>query len=173
MYKKDAHIFKALLLLLFTLAGKGMFAQSPTDSVPKDPAALSVYTIQNMNFGAFTPGGSGGTISLSANGTRTSTGTVLPFNLGFTYAQAIFEIESPPGFIISILSSPTATLTGSNGGTMSLAIGPSDPIMPYSNSVPPPGRTLINIGGTLTMGNNTTVVPGSYTGTFYITFNQE
>lgn len=153
--------------------GNAVRAQSPTDSVPKDPAALSVYTVQNMNFGAFSTGATGGTIALSTSGARSATGSVLPLNLGFSFFQAIYEIEGPPGTVISIMNGPDATLSGSNGGSMTLRIGASDPAAPFSNNVPPPGRTQINIGGTLTVGNTTTTVPGTYTGTFYITFNQE
>ncbi|HTE29596.1 MAG TPA: DUF4402 domain-containing protein, partial [Chryseolinea sp.] len=65
------------------------------------------------------------------------------------------------------------TLTGSNGGSMMLGIGSSDPASPFSIVNPSPGRTSINIGGTLTVGNLVANPPGIYTGNFYITFNQE
>jgi hypothetical protein len=126
-----------------------------------------------MSFGAFAPGSGGGTVILSPTGIRSATGTVLPLNLGYSYFQAIFEIEGPPGTIISISNGPDAILTGSNGGTMSLQLGSSYPLAPFSNNIAPPGRTQINIGGTLTVANTSTTFNGSYTGTFYVTFNQE
>lgn len=160
--------------MLFIMTCHFVNAQlSPTDSVPKDPGALSVYTVQNMNFGAFAPGSAGGTVTLSPDGLRSTAGTIVPLNLGFNYFQAIFEIEGPPGFIISMLNGPDAVLTGSNGGSMSLRLGASNPMAPFVNSIAPPGRTLVNFGGVLTVGNQTTVVPGTYSGTFYVTFNQE
>lgn len=158
---------------ILSVATVNSFAQVPTDSLPKDPAALSVYTIQNLSFGAFSHGNSGGTITLSSDGTRSTTGDVIALNLGVQYNQAIFEVESPAGTIISILNGPDATLTGSNGGSMLLHIGSSNPVSPFNNTVAPPGRTQINIGGTLTVGGAATAPPGTYTGIIYITFNQD
>jgi hypothetical protein len=173
MHKRYPNFIAATFMLVLCFIGTTIKAQSPTDSVPKDPGSLSVYTVQNMSFGAFATGSTGGSVVLSSGGTRSATGTVLPLNMGVSFFQAIFEIEGPPGTVISILNGPDATLTGSNGGSMSLQIGTSNPAAPFSNTVPPPGRTLINFGGTLTVGNNVSTIPGSYTGTFYITFNQE
>jgi hypothetical protein len=56
---------------------------------------------------------------------------------------------------------------------MSLQLGASNPAAPFSNNIAPPGRTLVNIGGILTVGSTAITIPGTYTGTFYITFNQE
>ena len=161
------------MVTVFTVLSLFCYAQMPTDSLPGDPANLSVYTIQQISFGAFSHGSTGGTLSIANDGTRTSTGDVIALNLGISYYNAIFEIESPSGTIISILNGPDATLTGSNGGSMLLRIGSSNPASPFNNIVGPPGRTQINIGGTLTIGGGATAPPGAYTGTIYITFNQE
>ena len=149
------------------------YAQTPTDSLPGDPGGLYVYTIQNLAFGAFYHGNTGGTLMLAGDGSRSATGDVVLLNLGITYFNAIFEIEAPPGTIVSILNGPDATLTGSSGGSMLLSIGSSSPAAPFSTVLSPPSRTQVNIGGTLTIGNNAASPPGSYTGTFYITFNHE
>jgi hypothetical protein len=162
-----------ILLLVMVLLTNVCSAQTPTDTLPGDPGGLYVYTVQNMNFGAFAHGNSGGSITISNTGTRTSTGDVVPLNLGVSYYNAIFEIEAPPGAIISILNGPDATLTGSNGGSMLLSIGNSSPISPFTNSLAPPTRTQINIGGTLTVGGSGSAPPGTYTGTIYITFNHD
>jgi hypothetical protein len=134
----------------------------------------AVHTIQNLSFGAFAQGPNGGTITISNNGIASTSGTVQSVNLGGNYlpAQAIFEVEAPPGTIISISNGPDATLKGSNGGTMSLRPGISDPATPFSVTNPG-GRTQIQLGGTLTIGNPASNPPGTYTGTFYITFNNE
>ena len=170
---KSYWFIKIKMVTVLTLLSLFCYAQTPTDSLPGDPAALSVYTIQNLSFGAFSHGNTGGTISLTSNGTRSSTGDVIALNLGIQYFNAIFEIESPVGTIITILNGPDATLTGSNGGSMSLHIGNSNPASPFNNIVGPPGRTQISIGGTLTVGGAATAPSGVYTGTIYITFNQE
>lgn len=149
------------------------YAQTPTDSLPGDPGGLYVYTIQNLAFGAFYHGNTGGTVMIASDGSRSATGDIVLLNLGISYFNAIFEIEAPPGSIISILNGPDATLTGSNGGSMTLNIGSSSPVSPFSTTLSPPSRTQVNIGGTLTVGNNAASPPGSYTGTFYITFNYD
>jgi hypothetical protein len=166
-------IINPLLAVVLSFISIASFGQTPTDTLPGDPGAITVYTVQNMSFGAFSQGASGGTVVLSNSGTRSTTGTVLALNLGVTCFQSIFEIDAPVGTIVSILNGPAATLTGSNGGSMSLSIGASSPASPFSTSVSSPGRTQVNIGGTLTVGNLTASPAGSYTGTFYITFNQE
>ncbi len=150
-----------------------LFAQDPTDSLPGDPGAIYAYTTQHLKFGAFTQGAGGGTVIISTAGSRSVTGSVTGLNQGVTYCQAIFEVEAPPGSIVSILNGPNATLTGSNGGTMTLQIGSSSPGSPFNTTVSPPARTQVNVAGTLTVGDSSASPPGSYSGNFYITFNLE
>ncbi|MDB5222621.1 MAG: hypothetical protein JWN83_1288 [Chitinophagaceae bacterium] len=166
-------IIKFLFVTALAFTSLFCYSQTPTDSLPGDPGGLYVYTIQNLAFGAFYHGNTGGTIIVANDGSRSVTGDLVALNLGITYFNAIFEIEAPPGTIVSILNGPDATLTGSNGGSMSLNIGSSSPAAPFSTTLSPPSRTQVNIGGTLTIGNNAASPPGSYTGTFYITFNHE
>jgi len=164
-------IKRSVFVLVLAVISITSFAQ--TDSLPPDPGAISVYTIQNLNFGAFSHGSSGGTVSISNTGTRSVTGDVIPLNLGVLFFHAIFEIDAPTGTIISIMNGADATLTGSNGGSISLHIGNSDPLSPFVTTIPQPGRTAVAIGGALTIGGPVANPPGTYTGTFYITFNQE
>jgi len=145
----------------------------PTDSLPGDPGAITVYNVQNMSFGAFSTGSTGGSVIISTNGLRTVTGNVVPLNLGVQYFQAIFDIDAPVGSIVSILNGPDAILTGSNGGSMSMHIGGSNPPSPFITMAAQPLRTQVSIAGTLSVGTPAANPPGSYNGTFYITFNQE
>lgn len=170
--KNHLLIPKPFFLIGFCLLSILSIAQGPTDDDPVDPGAISVFTIQNMSFGAFYQG-TGGTVVIATNGSRSVTGSVVPLNFGFSYFQAIFELEAPSGTIISILNGPNATLTGSNGGSMVMQIGGSDPASPFNVTVPSPGRTTINIGGTLNVGNPVASPPGTYRGTFSVTFNYE
>jgi hypothetical protein len=171
--KKRRLVFLIVLILTFSTSWMKSFAQNPTDTFPRDPGSITVYTVQNMSFGAFTQGTSGGTISISTSGIRSSTGSVVPLNLGVQYFQANFEIEAPAGSIISIFNGPDATLVGSNGGSMSLHISNPYPMAPFSTNAIPPARTLVSFGGTLTVGSILSALPGTYRGTFSITFNQE
>lgn len=170
---KKQVLIKFLFVSAFAFTSLLCHAQTPTDSLPGDPGGLYVYTIQNLAFGAFYHGNTGGSVIIESDGSRSTTGDLVALNLGISYFNAIFEIEAPPGTIVSILNGPDATLTGSNGGSMSLSIGTSSPAAPFSTVLAPPSRTQVNIGGTLTVGNNAASPPGNYTGTFYITFNHE
>lgn len=165
---------KILLVSVLGFISVHSFAQGdPTDSLPGDPGGLTVYTVQNMSFGAFTNESIGGTVIMYNNGSRSVTGSVIPLNLGISYFQAIFDIDAPIGSIISIMNGTDAILTGSNGGSMSMHIGNSDPSSPFITVVTQPTRTQVSIGGTLSVGNSVSTPPGTYNGTFYITFNQE
>ena len=170
---KKQVLIKFLFVSAFAFTSLLCHAQTPTDSLPGDPGGLYVYTIQNLSFGAFYHGNTGGSVIIESDGSRSTTGEIVALNLGITYFNAIFEIEAPPGTIVSILNGPDATLTGSNGGSMTLSIGTSSPAAPFNTVLSPPSRTQVNIGGTLTVGNNAASPPGAYTGTFYITFNHE
>ena len=170
---KKSVLIKILLANALAFASLFCYAQTPTDSLPGDPGGLYVYTIQNLSFGAFYHGNTGGSVIIENDGSRSVTGDVVGLNLGITYFNAIFEIEAPPGSIVSILNGPDATLTGSNGGSMTLHIGTSSPATPFITTAPPPSRTQVTVGGTLTVGNNAASPTGTYTGTFYITFNYE
>lgn len=171
---KKQWIIKTLLVIGLGFMSFMSYGQTdPTDTIPGDPGGISVYTVQNMSFGAFTDGVTGGTVIISTSGTRSVTGNVVPLNLGTSYFQSIFDIDAPIGSIISILNGSDATLTGSNGGSMSMSIGGSDPSSPFIIIVTQPTRTQVSIGGTLTVGSTAANPPGNYNGTFYITFNQE
>ena len=69
---KIRHSVKKYIFLLLAIAfSTGAKAQGdPTDSLPGDPGAIYVYTYQNLKFGAFTQGASGGTVAVAPDGTR-------------------------------------------------------------------------------------------------------
>lgn len=134
---------------------------------------LSVYTIRNLSFGAFFQGNAGGTVTVSHDGSRSVTGDIIPANMGFLFYPAIFEVEAAPGTLISILNGADATLTGSNGGSITLRIGESDLGTPFNTTATPPARTQVTIGATLTVGTPQANPSGSYSGTYSVTFINE
>jgi hypothetical protein len=158
-----AIIFGALLLL----------CQLAANAQPQPPRPNKVYNIQTMSFGAIFQGFSGGTAIIYANGSRSSTGDVILAQMGFAFYPAIFEVEAPVGTIITLLNGPDATLSGSNGGTMTLHLGDSSPASPFIASVAPPGRNQVRIGGTLIVGNPMANPVGAYNGSFTVIFNQQ
>ncbi len=94
-------------------------------------------------------------------------------NLGYPFSPAIFEIDANPGTLISIMNGPDVTLTGSNGGFLSLHIGTSSTGTPFIATATSPARTIVRIGGTLTVGPPLANPSGNYSGVFQVTFIQE
>lgn len=154
------------VVLLFSLSEKGIAQEPP-------PRPVEVTVVNNLGFGAFTHGAAGGTITVTATGSRSATGTVIPLNLGFSFSAAVFRLVANPGTLITILNGPPVSLPGSNGGSMTLTTGATDPASPFVIATTPPAYTTMTIGGTLTVGNSGSNPPGSYSGTFDITFIQE
>jgi len=135
----------------------------------KPPRPINVTVTQNLSFGAFYHGASGGTVTVDATGTRSYTGsvvllTIAPFNV------AIYRITGPPGTVVSLLNGPPVSLLRAGGGSLLLTIGNSLPASPF---VLTPGPFNVSVGGTLTVGNSVANPPGNYSGSFNITFVQE
>ena len=153
-----------LLLILF----QTLQAQEP----PPRPITVTV-TAQILSFGAFTLGAVGGTVAITAGGSRNATGDVILLGLGYPFSAALYQIVANPGTVISLLNGPDVSLTGSNGGSMILHIGASSPASPFVTNAIPPLSNPLTIGGTLTVGNLVSNPAGNYTGTFDVTFVQE
>lgn len=159
----------ALLSLCLIIGGSECYAQ------PNPPRPISIYTYpeQGLQFGAFTHGVLGGTVIISPEGFRTTTGDVIQLNLGHTFSAALIEVEGEPGTRVQIIKGPDVELTGSSGGTLLLSIGVTDPISPFTINMAPPSRVQLRVGGTLTVGSPLVNPPGAYNGTFSLIFIQE
>jgi uncharacterized protein DUF4402 len=164
MIKYSSYI--VAVLLFFSLAGT---AQPP----PPRPIAVYANPAQGMIFGAFFQGPSGGTVILYPDGSRTSTGSLILANLGYPYSPALFEIDANVGTVVSIMNGPDATLTGSNGGSISVHLGAASTGSSFTTTIASPGRTQVWIGGTLSVGNPLANPSGSYSGSFSVTFIQQ
>jgi Domain of unknown function (DUF4402) len=156
-----------LLSILLNLFCPELSAQEP----PPKPVVVTVT--RNLGFGAFTHGSSGGTVIINSGGSRFYTGDVILLNLGYSFSAAQYKLVAAPGTVISILNGPDVHLNGSGGGYLVLHIGDSSPVSPFVITTIPPDYTLMNVGGTLTVGNTAANPPGNYSGTFDITFIQE
>jgi len=133
---------------------------------------LSVVSLQDISFGAFFQGSSGGTVTISPDGSRLVSGDIIEANIsGSSYCPAIFELEADPGTLISILKGTDTSMTGNNGGSVNLQIGDSDTESPII--IPISGRIQVRMGGILTVGNPQTNPSGDYSGSFEVTFIQE
>ncbi|MBW8687427.1 DUF4402 domain-containing protein [Chitinophaga rhizophila] len=158
-----------LLYLALLLITSAVYAQEQ----PPRPITVYVNPAQGLIFGAFFQGVTGGTVILYPDGSRSVTGSIVQANLGYPFSPAIFEVDANPGTLISILNGPDVTLTGSNGGTLSLHIGTSSTGSPFIATATPPARTIVRIGGTLTVGPPPANPAGNYSGVFSVTFIQE
>jgi hypothetical protein len=169
------HIRRSIkkLKIIAVLCLASLFSNAQVDTLPGDPGVIKAYTVQNLNFGTFSAGNAGGTLIISPAGTRTATGSVVSISQGVQPTPAIFDIDVLLGSIVSILNGPDVALTGSNGGSMTMHIGVSDPASPFITVVRQPARTPVRVGATLTVGSQAANPPGTYTGTFYVTFNLE
>ncbi len=160
---------------LFLIAASWLAGIGVSDAQVQPPRPLSVFVnpAQPLSFGAFYQGPIGGSVIVYPNGSRSSTGDVVQAGLGYSFSPAMFEVEGLPGTIVSILNGPDVILSGSNGGSMILHIGSSNPVSPFILTTSSPSRTVVNIGGTLTVGAPSSNPPGSYNGTFTVTFIEQ
>lgn len=154
---------------LLLLSNQVVYAQP----LPPRPIAVTVSPTQYLSFGAFYHGSTGGSVSISPEGFRSSTGDVVLLSFGISFSSGLYDIVANPGTLISILNGPNVTLNGSSGGSLILEIGDSYPYNPFIISTTPPNATQLFIGGTLYVGNQFANPPGNYSGTFDIIFVQE
>jgi hypothetical protein len=174
IYLKDSHIdlgkqisivISFVSLLFFS---QGVIAQEP----PPRPIVVTP-TSQELSFGTFTYAVITGAVTVSPVGGRSASGAgVVLLNIG-TPTAALFNVVANAGTVITITFGADAILHGSSGGTMTLRIDTSDPESPFTTINDYPDPTLLYIGGTLTVGDSTTSLPGTYTGSFDVTLNQD
>ena len=135
---------------------------------------LSVSATQSLNFGAFCVTGTGGTVTVNWQGIRFSSPGIILLNSPFPH-QAIFEFKLCQSRNVTLTYPPIITLTGSNGGSMIMSFAPEKG--ENGNSFQIDGDcnliTRLQVGGTLTVGDQAANPSGIYTGKFSITFNQE
>ena len=163
---------RALFVVIITLA-TGFASLLNAQTLPPRPIIVTVNNSQPLAFGAFTPGASGGTVTVSAAGGRSSTGTVILLNMAIISTPAMFYVRGNPGTLVSLLTGPSTIITGSNGGSLSLQTNNTYPASPFVITVPFQQQTTILIGGSLTVGNIALNPAGAYTGTIDVTFVQE
>jgi len=135
--------------------------------------AITVTPTQSLNFGRFCVTGSGGTVTIPWQGSVTSTGGIVLISAPTPY-PAIFEIKLCEGRQVTITFSATTLLSGSNGGSLILDIGPTEKGVNgviFATNSDCNFITPLRVGGTLHVPG--TAIPGIYTGSFDMTFNQQ
>ncbi len=165
---------RRLIIITGLLLLCGFYTNIIAQPHPPRPVVITANNSQPLAFGAFTPGVSGGSVTIiAAGGTRSSGGTVVLLNMGIIYTPAMFYVKANPGTVISLLTGPPSTITGSNGGTLSLQTNCTFPLSPIVTQVPYQQQTTVLVGGTLTVGSIASNPAGYYSGTIDVTFVQE
>lgn len=140
---------------------------------------VTVHSTQAINFGSFclvNNGSSGGTVTVDWMGNRTATGQVMLLNSGPAPQAAIFEINLCQGRLVVITYPVSTILSGNNGGSVKLNIGPTEKGVSgsaFQVNTECSFITQLRVGGTLVIGSNTANPGGDYSGNFSITFNQQ
>ncbi|MEI6141465.1 MAG: DUF4402 domain-containing protein [Mariniphaga sp.] len=160
--------------LLLPVVGYLLVIQVLAQTAEKEKS-LIVTAVQFIHFGTFyLVGFSGGTITVGYDGTRTSTGGVILLANAPIAQPAIFEIKSCEGHNIILSFNPKTTLTSSNGGKLTLDIGPTNRGINGSGfSIKSDCKFVfpLRVGGTLHIPG--TAPPGVYRGNFDFTCKQE
>jgi len=137
--------------------------------------SISITATQGLHFGTFClTSPAGGTVTVGYDGSRIKTGDIALLSKSPIAHPSIFEIKLCEGRMITINFETAIQLMGSNGGSLLLNIGPTEKgnngasFLTYSdcNFITP-----LRVGGTLHIPG--TAIPGIYTGSFTITFNQQ
>ena len=136
---------------------------------------ITITPMQGIHFGTFClTGSAGGSVTVGWDGSRTCSGSVAALSLAPAAHEAIFAIKLCEGRQVSITFDAATTLTGSNGGSLTLDMGPTEKGgngASFSTNSDCNFITPLRMGGTLHIPG--TAIPGTYSGTFAITFNQE
>lgn len=164
---------------LLTILILVLFAGSAYSQPGLPSRTVTVHSTQALNFGSFclvNNGSSGGSVTVDWQGNRTATGQVMLLNSGPAPQAAIFEINLCQGRLVVITYPSSTTLTGSNGGSVKLNIGPSEKGVSgsaFQVNTDCSFITQLRVGGTLIISNNTANPGGDYSGNFSLTFNQQ
>lgn len=164
-HNKSIPVYVLLLLLLAFSAGDSYGQENPPI-----PVNVEVNTARWLNFGAFTTGLNGGTVVVDFSGNRTATSDVTLLNMGPTPSSAMFDVRAIPGTVIYINAPTGVELKGTNGGIIYLDIDSFSTGQTFIHTGNANTPTSVEVGGTLRVLNSGSNPPGSYNGTFTLTF---
>lgn len=156
----------AILILRYTIS----FAQSENPQ-----QSITISATQAIHFGSFCiTGNSGGSITVSYDGNRTSTGDIVLLPSMPEATPAIFEAKFCPGKNVSINYDASISLQGSNGTVLKMDIGPTEKGpngYTFTTTNDCNAITSLRVGGTLHIPRNS--LSGNYSSLFNITFKLE
>lgn len=135
-------------------------------------SAQTLTKTQDLSFGAFAAG-AGGTVTISPHSVRSATGDVTLMT-GGQFSQgsaATFDVFGTPNasYQIMLPTDGQVTLTGSQGGSMSVSTFTSSPSAQGQLGLL--GTQTLAVGAKISVGGNQAT--GSYSGTFNVTIAYE
>jgi hypothetical protein len=169
--KNNYYRFLIILFLIISSSIK-IFAQASVaaqvfaEVIP----ALTANEVSQLNFGRFSPETQGGSVLVSPEGTRTSSGTVALS--GGTHTSAKFYITGEGGATFSIMlpSVPAVLTNQSSSKSMVVSNWISIPPQGSGTGLLSGGSQEVKVGATLIVGSMDQNPVGVYTGTYAITF---
>lgn len=160
-------------LLVSTLAAIALLVPVHSVAQPDLPSrTMTIEHVRDIHFGTFYVTGSGGTVSVNFEGARTCQGGVVLMSSGTAAQSGAFTVRLCPGRNVALSYNPTVTLT-SGSNTLTMTIDSIEGVTSnniYTTSADCDFANLVRIGGTITVPAN--APPGTYQGSFRITFNQ-
>ncbi|MDH4473689.1 MAG: DUF4402 domain-containing protein [Fluviicola sp.] len=128
---------------------------------------ISITQLSNLSFGAFYPGQLGGSIEITKNGTRSSSGSVILLHSELNASAAVFEIKCPSNTMIHVMIDPIIELQDQSNGTIRC-----EPIFTEPTQFVSPNNAesgfLYSIGAKLTIQDASFESPGKYSGRFNV-----
>lgn len=161
----------ALALGAATFAANSNAAQATATATATVITPIGITAEVNLVFGSFARGPSGGTVTVSTNGTRTASGPILS-TVGDAHSAARFDVTGDGSSTYSITIAPSATLAD---GANSMALATFSQLTAggatsgnVTSGTLTSGAQSIYVGGTLTVGA-TQVASTDYAGTVAVT----
>jgi hypothetical protein len=152
---------KLIILVFFS-----MMALSPSVQA----APLSVTVVDTLDFGLFTPGTNGGTVSFPANGNINGTGDVILLG-GEQRGLVTIQANSGVTVVVKVKKDKiTGTGTGTTMNFTGSCIGPGGVLgINECSYVATGGIDTVSIGAVLAVGSNATQDGGHYSGASTVT----
>lgn len=160
------------LLIFFSLLSTVLFKMEGQEN-PPIPITVEVRNAQGLNFGSFTVGNAGGNVIVSSTGGRSSDADIKLLNMGGSTHYAIFDVFANPGTLLQIQPVANTQLMGPAGSNVILSIDPFNDISTGQTFITTTNPHEVFVGGRLHIPNGNSGPPGSYSGTFTLTFIHE
>jgi hypothetical protein len=164
------HILALFSLLL--LAVPGLFAQTGVLGKMEVELAVPVTATETelLNFGRIVPETAGGTVKISPQGERTSTGSITLMDDAFSAGR--FTVAGMPSSLVSIVLPQTPQRLVLSSGISEVTVDEFTSDVPVGGQVvrQNDGKAEISIGATLYIANGMSNPAGYYTGTYEVVF---